>query len=91
MKSHQCCCNKFVVYLNVLFSVINDKENFSPRLFFYKDNMYYFASDAVNAKRITWIEANSTCTGLFKLQNGWPGRSGNLASFQTKEEFDFIR
>ena len=50
---------------------------------FYKfgGNLYYFNEDN---RVYSWLEANAACTTMF------PGQSGDLASFQTRAEFDFL-
>ena len=67
--------------------MVKSKYLLFPSLEFYDGALYYFST---GRSKITWSTANSACTGLFKSQNGWSGPSANLASFQTKEEYNFI-
>ena len=56
------------------------------RFYKFSGNLYYFNEDN---KDYSWYESHAACTTMF-LTPDTNGHSGNLASIQTRAEFDFI-
>ena len=56
---------------------------------FYKFNgsLYYFETVFPNNEKYSWLESHAACINMFLFSFE---HSANLASFQTKEEYDFI-
>ena len=66
--------------------VINNLIYIFFRFYKFSGNLYYFNEDN---KDYSWYESHAACTTMF-LTPDTTGHSGNLASIQTRAEFDFI-
>jgi hypothetical protein len=60
-------------------------QNVDRRFYKHNGDLYYFETDK---KKYTWLEGHARCTTMFL---GYSVQPTNLASFHTKEEFDFIK
>jgi len=64
--------------------------NSQRSLTYYNGSLYYFATDSVNNKPISWVQAEAACTSMFSAP-AWFGLPGHLTSLQSQEEYDFIK